>query len=83
MAHRLALLDRHRLRLADLRSAAAGLAPLDGAAEFVAGLRARAQVAMLSDTFYELVGPPMAGLGNPMLLCHSLRVADGGRIAGR
>lgn len=82
MTHRLEVLDAHELGLADLRAAAASLAPLEGAAAFLDALRARAQVAVLSDTFYECSGPLMAGLGHPMLLCHRLRVAEGGRIAG-
>ncbi len=82
MARRLAILDERGLRLADLRAAAGALAPLAGAAEFLDRLRARAQVAVLSDTFYELAGPLMARLGNPMLFCHGLEVDGAGRVAG-
>ena len=82
MARRLAVLGENGLGLADLRAAAADLEPLDGAAEFFARLRERAQVAIVSDTFYELADPVMARLGRPMLACHSLRVAADGRIAG-
>lgn len=82
MAHRLSVLDAHGIGIGDVRAAAATLAPLDGAAAFLDGLRGRAQVAILSDTFYEFAEPLMASLGNPMLLCHSLDIADDGRIAG-
>lgn len=82
MARRLAVLNAHDLRLGDLRAAAAELAPLDGAAEFLARLRERAQVAIVSDTFYELADPLMARLGRPMLMCHSLRADADGRVAG-
>ena len=82
MAHRLEVLDSHGLGLADLRAAAADLAPLDGAAALLDALRARAQIAVLSDTFYEFAAPLMPRLGNPMLFCHSLRVDADGRIAG-
>ena len=82
MAHRLGVLDEHGLGLADLRAAVAGVAPFESAPAFLDGLRERAQIAILSDSFYELAGPLMARLGNPMLLCHSLRVGADGRVAG-
>ena len=58
------------------------LGPLEGAREFLDWVRGRCQVAIVSDTFYELAGPLMAQLGHPMLLCHRLEVADDGTIAG-
>ena len=82
MAHRLGVLEGHGLGLPDLHEAVAELAPFRGAPAFLDSLRARAQIAILSDSFYELTGPLMARLGNPMLLCHSLRVEADGRIAG-
>lgn len=82
MAHRLGVLDEHGLGLADLRAAVAGVAPFESAPAFLDGLRERAQIAILSDSFYELASPLMARLGNPMLLCHSLRVGADGRVAG-
>ena len=82
MRHRLSVLDAHGLGIGDVRAATAAMAPLDGAPAFLDGLRGRAQVAILSDTFYEFAEPLMASLGNPMLLCHSLDIADDGRIAG-
>ena len=54
--------------------------PLDGAAEFLDWLRARAQVIILSDTFMEFARPLMAQLGYPTLFCNSLVIDDGGRI---
>ena len=83
MAHRLSTLDAHGLGLADLQSAAAELDPLDGAVPFLDALRrAQAQIAVLSDTFYELAGPLTAKLGHPMLMCHSLETTESGRISG-
>ncbi len=82
MTRRLSILDAHGIGLADLRSVVSDLAPLPGAAAFLDRLRERAQIAVLSDTFYEFTGPLMARLGSPMLLCHSLRVGEDGRIAG-
>lgn len=82
MRHRLGLLDEHGLGLADLRAAAEALAPLPGAVEFLDWVRAHCQVAILSDTFYELAAPLIAQLGWPMLICHTLEVDGGGRVTG-
>ena len=75
MQYRLALLKRHGLRLADIQQVIAGMAPMDGARDFLDALRCRYQVVILSDTFYEFADPLMAQLGRPTLFCHQL-VAD-------
>lgn len=82
MAHRLRVLDEHGLKLTDIQAVIAEMGPLPGAAEFLDRLRQRAQVVILSDTFYEFAMPLMAQLGYPTLFCHRLEVDADGRIAG-
>jgi len=82
MRGRLALLAEHGLRLADLQQAIAGMAPLEGACEFLDALRARHQVVILSDTFYEFARPLMAQLGWPVLFCHRLETDAAGFVSG-
>jgi len=82
MAHRLSILDSHRLGLADIQAVIATLTPLEGAAEFLDGLRDACQVIILSDTFYEFAAPLMRQLGKPTLFCHRLEVDEDGRITG-
>jgi phosphoserine / homoserine phosphotransferase len=78
MRYRLDLLRHHGLRLSDIQQVIATMAPLTGAATFLDSLRARYQVVILSDTFYEFAGPLMRLLGRPTLFCHRLEVgADG------
>lgn len=78
MRYRLDLLRQHGLKLADIQRVIAGMSPLPGAREFLDGLRARYQVVILSDTFYEFADPLMQQLGRPTLFCHRLVVdADG------
>ena len=76
MRHRLRLLDAHRIGLSQIQAVIAAMGPMPGAAEFLDWLRARFQVVILSDTFYEFAMPLMAQLGHPTLLCHRLRVAS-------
>jgi phosphoserine/homoserine phosphotransferase len=81
MRQRLAILDRQGIDFATIQSVIGTLRPLPGAAAFLEWARARFQVAIISDTFYEFAQPLMAQLNWPMLLCHRLEVVAG-RIAG-
>ncbi|HWQ13081.1 MAG TPA: bifunctional phosphoserine phosphatase/homoserine phosphotransferase ThrH [Roseiflexaceae bacterium] len=82
MCGRIAILRQHRLRLKDIQDIIASIAPLPGACEFVWRVRQRAQLIILSDTFYEFAAPLMVPLGLPTLFCHSLSVDADGMIAG-
>lgn len=81
MRQRLALLEEHRLGVDEIQQVIAGMAPLEGAKDFLDWLRARFQVIILSDTFYEFSHPLMRQLDFPALFCHRLEI-DNGRITG-
>jgi phosphoserine/homoserine phosphotransferase len=82
MRARLAILDEHRLGLADLQAVIATLEPLDGALAFLEWLRSRTQVILLSDTFEQFATPLLRKLGWPTLFCNRLEVTPDGRITG-
>jgi len=81
MRFRLGLLRQHGLKLADIQAVIGGMAPMDGAKDFLDDLRARYQVIILSDTFYEFADPMMRQLGRPTLFCHKLVVDADGFVA--
>ena len=81
MRWRLDLLRQHGLKLADIQAVIGGMAPMAGAREFLDDLRARYQVIILSDTFYEFADPLMRQLGRPTLFCHRLVIDDAGFVA--
>ena len=81
MKKRLGYLEQHDLRLDDIQSVIATMAPLRGAKAFLDSLRSKYQVIILSDTFYEFAQPFMKQLDWPTLLCHRLEVADDRRVA--
>ena len=81
MQFRLALLRQHALKLADIQAVIGGMAPMDGAKDFLDDLRSRYQVIILSDTFYEFADPLMQQLGRPTLFCHRLVVDGEGFVA--
>lgn len=80
MQQRLRLLEEHQLGLPDIQEVIADMKPLPGAAEFLDWLRARFQVVILSDTFYEFAAPLMKQLGYPTLLCHKLDIDKQGKV---
>ena len=80
MRQRLRLLQEHQLGLHDIQEVIAKMAPLDGAKDFLTWLKARFQVVILSDTFYEFSHPLMRQLDFPALFCHRLVADDKGTI---
>lgn len=80
MKRRLAILDQHKLTIADIQEVIAKMGPLDGAADFIAWLRERCQVVILSDTFYQFALPLMRQLGYPTLFCNQLEINGSGKI---
>lgn len=80
MRFRLRILDEHNLGINDIQKVISDMRPLEGAREFLDELRARYQVVILSDTFYEFARPLMRQLGWPTLFCHRLEIDAAGRI---
>jgi len=80
MRFRIALLQQHGLKLPDVQRVIGSMQPIDGARDFLDDLRARYQVLILSDTFYEFADPLMQQLGRPTLFCHRLIADADGRI---
>ncbi|HEU5293994.1 MAG TPA: bifunctional phosphoserine phosphatase/homoserine phosphotransferase ThrH [Burkholderiaceae bacterium] len=80
MRFRIGLLHEHGLTLPDIQRVIGGMQPLPGAHAFLDDLRARYQVVILSDTFYEFADPLMQQLGRPTLFCHRLIADADGRI---
>ncbi len=80
MQLRLKILADHQVRITDIKSVVAELGPLEGVPAFLDWLRARCQVIILSDTFYDLVAPLMQQLQYPTIFCHALDIDDDGFI---
>jgi phosphoserine/homoserine phosphotransferase len=76
MRGRLALLDKHGLKLSDIQQVIGALQPLPGAKAFLDELRSLVQVVILSDTFEQFATPLLRQLNWPTLLCHKLVVEN-------
>lgn len=72
MKLRLGVLRKNNIRLRDIQADIAKMNPLPGAKDFLKKLRIRAQVIIVSDTFYEFAGPLMEKLNFPVLFCNSI-----------
>ena len=82
MRFRLELLNKHRLKLADIQKVIGTMDPLPGAAEFTRALTERTALIILSDTFEQFAKPLMAKLGYPPLFCNTLETGPDGAITG-
>jgi phosphoserine/homoserine phosphotransferase len=82
MHYRMQILEREQLTLADIQGVIAEMEPLPGAVDFLDWLRRHAQVAIITDSFYEFVTPFLAKLHYPTLFAHRLTVDDRGMLAG-
>ena len=82
MRYRLEILEQHGLGIDKIQEVIAGMNPLEGAADFLDGLREQIQVVILSDTFYQFAQPFMRKLGFPTLFCHDLLIGAGGKVEG-
>lgn len=80
MIYRLALVEKHGLRIQDIQDVISGLEPLPGAKKFLDDLRADHQLIILSDTFDQFATPLMRQLDWPTILCHELVIGDAGVI---
>jgi len=80
MQKRLDVLRAHGITIHAIHDVVRTISPLPGVVEFIHWLRERCQVVILSDTFYEFVGPLMKQLQFPTIFCHSLGIDSDGFI---
>jgi phosphoserine/homoserine phosphotransferase len=80
MRYRMKILDEHGLKLRDIQEVIAQIRPLPGALDFIAWIKERTQLIVVSDTFIQFADPLMKQLGRPTLFCHTLVMDETDRI---
>jgi phosphoserine / homoserine phosphotransferase len=80
MKGRIKILKERGLTLRDIQDVIAQIRPLDGALEFLAWLKERTQLIVVSDTFIQFADPLMKQLGRPTLFCHTLVMDENNMI---
>lgn len=82
MLKRIGILKQHGITLQQIQEVIAELKPLDGAPGFLAWLKERFQLVILSDTFYQFAMPLMKQIGYPAIFCHNLIIDENNMITG-
>jgi len=81
MKMRLEILDKNNWGIKEVNEIVEKMEPLNGAKEFLDWLRERAQVVILTGTYYEYIMPLMKKLGYPFMCANTLEIKDG-KIVG-
>lgn len=81
MRRRLKILREKKIKLSAIQAVIGRMQPLPGARRFLDALRAKHQVVILSDTYYEFATPLMKKLGYPSLFCNWLETDGAGFIS--
>jgi phosphoserine/homoserine phosphotransferase len=81
MKMRLELLEKHNLGIKEMSIVVGKMKPLKGARKFLDWLKERAQVVILTGTYYEYIMPLMKKLGYPFMCANTLEIKDG-KIVG-
>jgi phosphoserine / homoserine phosphotransferase len=82
MKGRIKILAEKGLTLKYIQDVIDTIQPLPGALEFIAWVKERSQLIVVSDTFIQFADPMMRKLGRPTLFCHSLAIDDNNMIIG-
>ncbi len=82
MKMRIAVLKKHDISLEAMHKIIAKMSPFDGAKEFLDWLRKKAQVAILTGSYYDYINPLVEKIGNPFMYANSLVVDKKGMVTG-
>lgn len=76
MKGRIKILKEHGLTLKNIQDIIDTIQPLPGALDFIAWVKERTQLIIVSDTFIQFADPMMRKLGRPTLFCHTLVIDE-------
>jgi len=82
MQMRLRVLKENGYGIKEIREVANKMQPLEGAPEFLDWLRERAQVTILTGSYYDYIMPLMKKLGYPLMFANKLDINADGEITG-
>jgi phosphoserine/homoserine phosphotransferase len=77
MKMRLEILNKNNLGIKEVMAVVNKMKTLTGARKFLDWLKERAQVVILTGTYYEYIMPLMKKLGYPFMCANSLEIKDG------
>ena len=77
MDMRIEILNDLKISMKDIRELVDKMEPFPESKDFLNFLRDNFQVAILSDSFYQLAWPLIRKLGTPSIICHHLEIENG------
>jgi phosphoserine/homoserine phosphotransferase len=82
MKMRIAVLKKHHIGINEMHKIVSKMNPFEGAKAFLDWLRTKAQVAILTGSYYDYIGPLIEKIGNPFTYANSLVIDKSGMIVG-
>ncbi len=80
MRMRIGILKEHNLGIKEIHQIVSKMEALEGAKEFLDWLRTKAQVAILTGSFYDYIDPLIEKIGNPFTFANSLVLDPKGMV---
>ncbi len=80
MKMRIGVLKKHHLGMNEVHQIVSKMNALEGAKEFLDWLRTKAQVAILTGSYYDYIGPLIEKIGNPFTYANSLVIDKDGMV---
>jgi phosphoserine/homoserine phosphotransferase len=77
MKMRLEILKKNNLGMKEIKAVVEKMRPITGAKKFLDWLKERAQIVILTGTYYEYIMPLMKKIGYPFMCANSLKIDDG------
>ena len=82
MQMRMKILEENNFGIKEINKVVDKMEPLQGAPEFINWLKKRAQVVILTGTYYDYIMPLMEKLGYPCMFANTLKISENGNIIG-
>jgi phosphoserine/homoserine phosphotransferase len=82
MKMRIAVLKKHHIGINEMHEIVSKMNPFEGARAFLDWLKTQAQVAILTGSYYDYIGPLIEKIGNPFTYANSLVIDKEGMIVG-
>lgn len=82
MQMRIKVLEENNFGIKEINTVVEKMDPLKGAPEFISWLKERAQVVILTGTYYDYIMPLMKKLGYPCMFANTLNISENGKVEG-
>ena len=82
MKMRIRVLKENKFTMKEVHKIVSTMKPLEGSPKFIDWVKTRAQVCILTGSYYEYITPLVAQLGYPFMFANSLEIDTAGNIIG-